>query len=201
MSGRIKYWLLPYFFLFSVSKLFAQAQLTLTQPQSGIKLIVANKNFPLLKILLPGQSATDRGIEVEFPEHVTGLNEKTNRIEHLYLVTRGNSNRRTVPEWKIEGNAIVYKTTLNESIKMTARVAMDSIGVSFTYTFINNSTISYKNFQAVTCVKLYADFSDSLLERTYVHHSNGFDLLASETPQRLTMGLTAVVTLSLPGFL
>ncbi len=189
MSRKVKYWLLCYNLLFSINSLFAQTQLTLTQPQSGIKLIVTNKTFPLLKILLPGQPTTNRGIEIEFPEHVTGLNEKTNRIEHLYLVTRGNSNRRTVPEWKIEGNAMTYETTLNGNIKMTARATMDSIGVSFIYTFINNSTIPYKHFQAVTCVKLYSVFSDTLLERTYVHHSNGFELLASETPQRLTMGL------------
>ena len=146
MHWNNKYWLLIFHFLFPSSSIFAQTQLTLTHPQSGLKLIVTNKTFPLLKILLPGQPATDRGIEVEFPEHVTGLNGKNNSTEHLYLVTRGNSNRRTVPEWKIEGNAMVYKTTLNESIKMTARVTMDSIGVSFTYTFINNSTIPYKKF-------------------------------------------------------
>jgi len=49
--------------------------------------------------------------------------------------------------------------------------------------------ISYSNLQAVTCVKLYSLFSDTLLQRTYVHHSDGFDLMASETPQRLTMPL------------
>ena len=36
---------------------------------------------------------------------------------------------------------------------------------------------------------MYSLFSDTLLQRTYVHHSNGFDLLASETPERLTMSL------------
>jgi len=33
------------------------------------------------------------------------------------------------------------------------------------------------------------DIHDERLERTYVHHTNGFDLLASETPDRLTMPL------------
>ena len=46
-----------------------------------------------------------------------------------------------------------------------------------------------KKIQAVTCIKLYSAFSDTLLERTYVHHPDGFDLLASETPERLTMPL------------
>ena len=70
---------------------------------------------------------------------------------------------------------------------MIATARLESDGVRYTYKFINNSTVSYSNFQAVTCVKLYSVFSDTLLERTYTHHSNGFDLLASETPQRLTM--------------
>ncbi len=41
---------------------------------------------------------------------------------------------------------------------------------------------------AVTDPRLYQSiFRDMRLERTYVHHKEGFDLLASETPSRLTM--------------
>jgi hypothetical protein len=71
----------------------AQKELTVTQPKTDIRIIVINKDYPLLKILLPGQSVSERGIEVEFPEHVTGLNEKSNAIEHLYLVTLGTRNK------------------------------------------------------------------------------------------------------------
>jgi hypothetical protein len=42
---------------------------------------------------------------------------------------------------------------------------------------------------AVTDPRLRGIFHDVRLERTYVHHSDGFDLLASETPERLTMPL------------
>jgi hypothetical protein len=42
---------------------------------------------------------------------------------------------------------------------------------------------------AVTDPRLTSIFHDVRLERTYVHHSNGWDLLASETPARLTMSL------------
>lgn len=42
---------------------------------------------------------------------------------------------------------------------------------------------------AVTDPRMTGDFHDIRLERTYVHHSDGFDLLASETPDRLTMPL------------
>jgi hypothetical protein len=37
--------------------------------------------------------------------------------------------------------------------------------------------------------RLMSVFHDVRLERTYVHHVDGFDLLASETPSRLTMPL------------
>lgn len=167
----------------------SQSELVLSQHGSPLRVIVIRKDFPLIKILLPGQPVSERGIEVEFPEHVTGLNKSTNQVEHLYLVTNGIRNKRTDPVWKMEGNAVQYETTLNDNIKMIARVELEPDGVRWIYKFINYSNISYENFQAVTCVKLYSTFSDVRLERTYVHHPNGFDLLASETPQRITMPL------------
>ena len=43
---------------------------------------------------------------------------------------------------------------------------------------------------AVTDPRLTSVFHDVRLERTYVHHTEGFDLLASETPDRLTIPLS-----------
>jgi len=191
MNLRIKgYIFLSYLFIcISCISLPAQKEITLTEPGTGLRIIVINKDYPLLKILLPGQSTSERGIEVEFPEHVTGLNGRTNTYEHLYLVSQGTSNKRTLPLWKVEGNTVKYETTLNNDIKMIAIASLEDDGVRYTYRFINNSTIDYTNLQAVTCVKLYSAFSDTLLQRTYVHHTNGFELLASETPGRLTMPL------------
>ena len=175
-------------FLITDIKTEAQPGLTISLP-SGLKVIAVQKDFPLLKILLPGQPVSDRGIEIEFPEHVTGLNEKTNKVEHLYLVTNGNNNKRTLPAWRVDGNALIYETELNGMIRMIATAHLEPNGLRYTYKFINHSNVSYLNFQAVTCVKLYSLFSDTLLRRTYVHHPDGFDLMASETPGRLTMPL------------
>ena len=154
---------------------------------SELKVLVIRKDLPLLKILLPGQPASDRGIEIEFPEHVTGLNKKTNQVEHLYLVTNRNL-KRTLPRWQIDGNMFTYETEF-DNIKMIATARLEPDGLRCTYKFINRSNNSYQNLQAVTCVKLYSVFSDTLLQRTYVHHPNGFDLMASETPERLSMSL------------
>jgi len=180
------------FFLLLVcaaDRVVAQPALAITNT-SGLQLIVADMQFPLLKVILPGEPVSDRGIEIEFPEHVTGLVESTNTVRHLYLVSRGNTNVRTLPAWHQEGNALVYETQLEGNIQMTATARLDSDGVHYNYRFANHSAISYANLQAVTCVKLYSVFSDTLLERTYVHHSDGFELVASETPQRLEMPLT-----------
>ena len=167
----------------------AQNELSLVDTKSGIKLLVVDKNYPMLRLLLPNQSEQERGIEIEFPEHVSGLNVQSALYEHLYLESRGNENRRTLPEWTVSGNTISYRTILNGNVSLTAEAQLDSSGIRYTYTFTNHSNISYNHLQAVTCVKLYSAFSDTLLERTYVHHNNGFDLLASETPERLTMRL------------
>jgi len=185
----MKLFLVLCFFLQYRIEINAQSGLTITEPNSGLRLTVINKDFPLLKILLPGQSSFERGIEVEFPEHVTGLNENNKNFEHLYLVSRGNLNKRTLPSWKIDGNTLMYETDLDDKVKMIAKAQLESNGVRYSYKFINHSNISYQNFQPVTCVKLYSAFSDTLLQRTYVHHPGGFDLLASETPERLTMPL------------
>ena len=167
----------------------AQSELTITQAKTGLKLMVVQRDFPLLKVLLPGQSISERGIEIEFPEHVTGVNESTNKVEHLYLVTNRNENKRTLPIWHVDGNALIYETEFGNRIGMVATARLEADGLRYTYRFINHSTISYLNFQAVTCIKLYSVFSDTLLQRTYVHHPDGFDLMASETPERLTMPL------------
>jgi hypothetical protein len=154
-----------------------------------MKLSVINQNYPLLKLLLPTQSDTERGIEIEFPEHVTGLNQQNQIVQHLYLVSRGNRNKRTTPVWTIINNSIVYETVLINGIRLTAKAILDSTGVEYNYTFANQTNNSFGHLQAVTCVKLYSEFSDSLLQRFYIHSKNGFELLAAETPERLTMPL------------
>ena len=49
--------------------------------------------------------------------------------------------------------------------------------------------VAYDMIYAPTDPRLTSIFHDVRLERTYVHHADGFDLLASETPRRLTIPL------------
>jgi hypothetical protein len=73
---------------------------------------------------------------------------------------------------------------------MLARATLEDDGVRFHYKFSNGSDVMYDMIYAVTDPRLTSVFHDVRLERTYVHHSDGFDLLASETPARLTMPLS-----------
>jgi hypothetical protein len=54
----------------------------------------------------------------------------------------------------------------------------------------NRSDSAFDMIYAVTDPRLTSIFHDERLERTWVHHRDGFDLLASETPNRLTLPLT-----------
>jgi hypothetical protein len=70
-----------------------------------------------------------------------------------------------------------------------ARATLDDDGVRFRFTLENQSDTTYDLVWAVLDPRLTSEFHDVRLERTYVHHAAGFDLLASETPDRLTMPL------------
>ena len=69
-------------------------------------------------------------------------------------------------------------------------------GIIFRYEFENHSAIDYDMITAVTDPRFHTIFYDPRLERTYVHHKEGFDLLASETPARVMMPLKQCYTLA-----
>lgn len=163
--------------------------LSLTDSSSGLLVQVAREdNLPALKIVIPSQPAEDPGIRVLFPEHVTARRRGQSDAEHLYLFRPGQQGRR--PDWRrVEGGkALEYEMELPGGVHMTARATLDPDGVRFHYEFVNSSATDYDSIQAVTDPRMISPyFRDVRLERTYVHHPEGLDLLASETPARLTM--------------
>ena len=72
---------------------------------------------------------------------------------------------------------------------MLARATLEEDGVLFHFELTNTSDKKYDLMWAPIDPRLTSVFHDVRLERTYVHHPNGFELLASETPARLTMPL------------
>lgn len=156
--------------------------------RSGLRLLVApENNQPNLRILLPGSADTDRTINMLFPEHVTARRHGAAEAEHLYLFRPGREGQR--PVWQQVGNSLQYEREFETGIHMVARATLENDGVRFGYEFTNRSKVDYDMIYAVTDPRLTGIFHDVRLERTYVHHKEGFDLLASETPSRLTMSL------------
>jgi len=153
---------------------------------TGLRLLVAPENSQAtLRILLPGSADTDRTIDVLFPEHVTARRHGAAEAEHLYLFRPGREGQR--PVWQRVGNSLQYERDFEPGIHMLARARLENDGVRFGYEFTNRSKVDYDMIYAVTDPRLTGIFHDVRLERTYVHHKEGFDLLASETPSRLTM--------------
>jgi hypothetical protein len=155
------------------------------QNSDGIRLMVsAEDNDPALRIELP-DSASERGsINVLFPEHVTAVRRGSN-AEQLYLFRPGRTGRATA--WRAGGRALEYERDLAGGIRMLARASLEDDGVRFRYDFTNGSDADYDMITAVTDPRLTGSLHDVRLERTYVHHTSGFELLASETPDRVTM--------------
>jgi hypothetical protein len=150
-------------------------------------LVVPENNQPSLRIVLPGHAPSERSIEVLFPEHVTGVKHGSAVAEQLYLFRP--ALQTGGPSWRRIGNALEYERDLPGGVHFLARATLEDDGVRFHYEFTNNSAVAYDMIYAVTDPRLTSMFHDVRLERTYVHHADGFDLLASETPGRLTMPL------------
>jgi hypothetical protein len=151
----------------------------------GLQLFVAKENTdPTVRIALPGGAAS---FPVLFPEHVTSVKHGSNEGERLYMFTPGQSGAR--PRWRRVGSSLEYERDLPGDIHLLARATLEEDGVRFHYEFTNRSALAYDNIYAPTDPRLTGILHDERLERTYVHHANGFDLLASETPERLTLPL------------
>ena len=166
----------------------AYAQLpSAVQNATGVRLLVDNENTqPALRIVLPGRPDSDRAIQVLFPEHVTARKTGAAEGEHFYVFRPGRQGKG--PAWRRAGQSLEYERDFG-TVHVLARATLEDDGVRIHYEFANRSNTSYDMIYAVTDPRLTSIFHDERLERTYVHHKEGFDLLASETPARLIMPL------------
>jgi hypothetical protein len=157
------------------------------QNAAGLQLLVVPENAqPALRIVLSGRPASDRSIEVLFPEHVTAV-KHGGAAELLYLFRPGPQGER--PGWRRAERVLEYQRDLPGDVHLLARATLEDDGVRLYYEFTNRSRAAYDMITAVTDPRLTGIFHDVRLERTYVHHAGGFELLASDTPDRITMPL------------
>jgi hypothetical protein len=158
------------------------------QNSGGLRLVAKSEDAqPILRIVLPGEEDNVPAIQVFFPEHLTARKKNQSAPEHLYLPQRDRGER---PRWRQAGQSLEYEKELPGGVHFLGRATLEDDGVRFHYEFLNHSNDAYEMIYAVTDPRLAGSFQDVRLERTYVHHPEGFDLLASETPGRLTMPLT-----------
>lgn len=150
-------------------------------------LVAAEHTSPVLRVVLPGRPTTDGSIEILFPEHVTVVKQGQSSSQQLYMFLPGASGDR--PLWRRSDGYFEYERDLRDGIHLLARATLEDDGVRFRYDVTNNSQVAYSMIYLPTDPRLTSIFHDVRLERTYVHHADGFDLLASETPGRLTMPL------------
>jgi hypothetical protein len=155
---------------------------------TGLQLLVATEHSsPVLRVVLPGRPSSDRSIEILFPEHVTVVKQGQSSSQQLYMFRPGRRSDQT--PWRRSRSSLEYGRDLGDGVHLVARATLEEDGVRFRYEITNKSQVAYDMIYAPTDPRLTSIFHDVRLERTYVHHSDGFDLLASETPRRLTMPL------------
>ena len=156
--------------------------------ETGVELFVATENNdPTLRISLPGHSAADGSIVVLFPEHVTAVRHGSTDGEQLYLWRSGSQGVK--PQWRTVGRSLEYERELAHDVHLLARATLEDDGVRFHYELTNRSAVPFDMITAVTDPRMQGILHDERLERTYVHRAGGLELLASETPGRLTMPL------------
>jgi hypothetical protein len=139
---------------------------------------------PAIHVVVPGGPEAERSFNILLPEHVTVRERGQIDARHLYIFQPGLDG--TLPQWRQEGNSLEYTKDLS-GIRFSARATLEPDGILFHYEFENRSQTDYEMGWAVTDPRFKKFFYDPRLERTYVHHPNGFELLASETPARITM--------------
>ena len=154
--------------------------------KAGMQLMVAEENTqPTLRIVLPNHPISDRAIEIIFPEHLTVRPHGNSEATQLYMFQPGKFGEP--PIWRRTKRSLEYEKNIPGKVHMLARATLEEDGVRFHFKLRNLSDITYDLVLAIVDPRLTSEFYDLRLERTYVHHADGFDLLASETPKRLTM--------------
>src|SRR4030095_5754033 len=169
--------------LLSLGIPFAAASQTLdVRNSSGLRMSVdTDDRNPALIIVVPVGPKGIRSSEILFPEHVTVRAHGQSEPEHLYIFRPGTEGYS--PEWKKTDNALEYARDFGQ-IHFVARAMLKDDGIVFHYEFTNHSGIHYDMVTAITAPRFHVVFYDTWMQGTYVHHQDGFALLASETPAR-----------------
>ncbi len=165
----------------------AHAQTLEVRNNAGLRVMVDRENTdPALLLFVPDGTPNQAAATILFPEHVTVRPRSQTDAKHLYLFRPGRA--EVQPSWRKIGNSLEYERDF-EGIHFAARATLQENGILFRYSFDNRSAINYAMATAITDPRFHTIFYDPRLERTYVHQGGAFNLLAVDSPERLTESL------------
>jgi hypothetical protein len=119
------------------------------------------------------------------PEHAWRKEQPADEQSWFYKMYTSDPNLRGEVTWLKDANTLSYSMKTPSGFSLNSKASLEADGVAITHEVTSTATSNLTVVEAPTCVKLYRPFTDIFLERTYVHHPEGLQLIASETPDRL----------------
>ena len=138
----------------------------------------------MLAVLLRDQG--DPAALIEMPEHAWRKEQAGGEPVWFYKMYGSTPNLRGTVDWSQHGNQLSYVMQTSSGITLQSRALLETDGVSIVHEVTVPASLEVAEIQAPTCIKLYPPFTDIFLERTYVHHATGLELIASESPERMS---------------
>jgi hypothetical protein len=159
------------------------APLTVTGARSGLRLErFGNPQRPTVALFLPQEQ--DPSVVIEMPEHAWRKAELAGQQEWFYKMYSSDPAFRGQVEWTQSGNRLGFTMTTPSGYVLRSQATLQADGLDIVHEISHVSVQRHAAVEAPTCVKLYRPFTDVFLDRTYVHHTDGLDLIASETKGR-----------------
>ena len=128
--------------------------------------------------------AKDPSVVIEMPEHAWRKETETAEPLWFYKMYSSDPAFKGQVEWSLLDSALAFSMKTPSGYMLQTKAVLESDGVAITHEVSNGSVKQIAAVEAVTCVKLYRPFTDVFLDRTYIHHPEGLDLIASETQGR-----------------
>lgn len=158
-------------------------RLAISNPGSGFRLEqYGNPQLPTVALFLPG--ATNPSAVIEMPEHAWRKEKADDEQAWFYKMYGSDRSLKGHVKWSKLDNALAFSMRTPSGWLLNSRAMLESDGVAISHEIIGPSVRRLAAVTAVTCVKLYRPFTDVFLDRTFIHHKDGLDLIASETPAR-----------------
>jgi hypothetical protein len=158
--------------------------LVIVNNETGLRLMSIGDHSQV-KLFIPGQNDNDDGILLDCPE-IISLTDRAGKSDLVYALFNKN-----YPDYKVKWikreNQLSYVIDAMPKVKLECKISLDADGIRVSYNITNLTGEHYPRTIVSTCNKLRSAFYDVFLERTYVHHQDGFAQLAEFIPQRIVM--------------